>query len=97
MSKFHIWGDLPPVTFRTPPTDKAEQKTPAQHIAALEISLVLREIGKDPIAIDTPTWSTKICGLQNLQAFGSTGDGFAPPRHEEQDKTGAVKSEAEKK
>jgi hypothetical protein len=53
MSKFHIWGDLPPVTFRTPPTDSTEQKTPARHIAALEISLVLREIGKDPIAIDT--------------------------------------------
>lgn len=64
MSKFHIWGDLPQVTFKTPPTDKTEQKTPAQHIAALEISLVLREIGKDPVAIDTADMERK-----NLRAM----------------------------
>jgi hypothetical protein len=64
MSKFHIWGDLPQVTFKTPPTDKTEQKKPAQHIAALEISLVLREIGKDPIAIDTADMERK-----NLRAM----------------------------
>lgn len=53
MSKYLIWGDLPQVTFRTPPPDAAEQKTPVQKAAALQAAMVLREIGKDPVAIDT--------------------------------------------
>lgn len=59
MSKYTIWGDLPQVTFRTPPTDAAEQKTPLQKIAAFQINLVLREIGKDPVAIDTALMERK--------------------------------------
>lgn len=53
MSKYTIWGDLPQVTLRTPPIDNTEQKTPLQKIAAFQADQVLREIGKDPAAIDT--------------------------------------------
>lgn len=53
MSKHIIWGELPQVTFRTPPTDSADLRTPLQKKAAFQADLVLREIGKDPAAIDT--------------------------------------------
>lgn len=191
MPNYTPWGDLPQVTFRTPPVDKTEQQTPAQRIAAFQAAQVLREIGKDPAAIDTasmerknlraafqgfdpenitpaelsrvgkellsrklidnhtaelfertgqvfdkqgrvlqgdmkmnaleilagriaemtlnerrgdpyakmlrPDYVKAIHVLQNLQAFGSTGDSFAASRYKEQLRTGAIKPDTEKK